>query len=94
MNISRTIGRSMTMARTACCIGFSTLLLTACSSPPKPPAVDESTKRPVNAQSAVDLKSCQGDLSRAAILVSEMARAGAGWRGGDSDDQGAVAARC
>jgi outer membrane protein OmpA-like peptidoglycan-associated protein len=37
--------------------------------------VDESTKRPVNARAAVDLKACQGDLSRATILVSEMARA-------------------
>jgi len=65
------------MARTACCVGVSALLLTACSSPPKSPSVDESTKRPVNAQVAVDLKSCQGDLSRATILVSELARAGA-----------------
>jgi len=38
--------------------------------------VDESTKRPVNAKAAVALKACQGDLSRANILVSEMARAG------------------
>jgi outer membrane protein OmpA-like peptidoglycan-associated protein len=77
MTISRTIYKSMTKARTACCVGVSALLLTACSSPPKPPSVDESTKRPVNAQAAVDLKTCQGDLSRATILVSEMARAGA-----------------
>jgi len=53
------------------------LLLTACSSPPKPPVVDESTKRPVNAQAAIDLKACHGDLSRATILVSEMALANA-----------------
>ena len=52
------------------------LLLTSCSTPPKPPSVDESTKRPVNARAAVDLKSCQGDLSRATLLVSELARAG------------------
>jgi len=64
-------------ARTVCCVGIGALLLSSCSSPPKPPSVDESTKRPVNAQAAVDLKTCQGDLSRAAILVSEMARAGA-----------------
>ncbi|MDP1901129.1 MAG: OmpA family protein [Rubrivivax sp.] len=38
--------------------------------------MDESTKRPVNARAAVDLKACQGDLSRATILVAEMARAG------------------
>jgi len=81
MTISRTIYKSLAttfaMARTACCVGVSALLLTACSSPPKPPSVDESTKRPVNAQAAVDLKACQGDLSRATILVSEMARASA-----------------
>jgi len=76
ITISGTIYKSMTKARTACCVGVSALLLTACSSPPKPPSVDESTKRPVNAQAAVHLKTCQGDLSRATILVSEMALAG------------------
>lgn len=63
-------------AHTACCVGLGAMLLTSCSTPPKPPSVDESTKRPVNARAAVDLKACQGDLSRASILVSEMARAG------------------
>jgi len=80
MTISRTIYQAhMTTfraARTVCCVGFGALLLTSCSSPPKPPAVDESTKRPVNAKAAVELKACQSDLSRATILVSEMARAG------------------
>ena len=73
---SRTIYNAVTTAHTACCVGIGALLLTSCSSPPKPPSVDESTKRPVNARAAVDLKACQGDLSRATILVSEMARAG------------------
>ena len=80
MTISRTIYKAVCRARsaahTACCVGIGALLLTSCSSPPKPPSVDESTKRPVNARAAVDLKACQGDLSRATILVSEMARAG------------------
>ena len=75
MPISRTIYKALTTAHTACCVGIGALLLTSCSSPPKPPSVDESTKRPVNARAAVDLKACQGDLSRATILVSEMARA-------------------
>lgn len=66
----------MTTARTACCAGLSALLLASCSSPPKPPSVDEGTRRPVNARPAVDLKACQGDLSRATILVSELARSG------------------
>ena len=75
MPISRTIYKVVTTAHTACCVGIGALLLTSCSTPPKPPSVDESTKRPVNARAAVDLKACQGDLSRATILVSEMARA-------------------
>ena len=53
-----------------------TSLLASCSTPPKPPTVDESTKRPVNARAAVDLKACQSDLSRASIVAAEMARAG------------------
>ena len=73
---SRTIYKAVTTAHTACCVGIGALLLASCSSPPKPPSVDESTKRPVNARATVDLKACQGDLSRATILVSEMARAG------------------
>ena len=73
---SRTIYKAATTARTACCVGLAALLLTSCSTPPKPPSVDESTKRPVNARAAVDLRACQGDLSRVTILMSEMARAG------------------
>ena len=74
--VSRTIYKAMRTAHSACCIGIGALLLTSCSTPPKPPSVDESTKRPVNARAAVDLKACNGDLSRATILLSEMARAG------------------
>ena len=74
--MSRTIQKVATTTHTACCVGIGALLLTSCSSPPKPPSVDESTRRPVNARAAVDLKACQGDLSRSTILVSEMARAG------------------
>ena len=73
---SRTIFKAVTMARAACCVSLGALLLTSCSSPPKPPSVDESTRRPVNARAAVDLKACQGDLSRATILVSELTRTG------------------
>ena len=72
----RTIDKAATAARTAFCVGIGAMLLTACSTPPKPPSVDESTKRPVNIRAAIDLKACQGDLSLATILVSEMARAG------------------
>jgi outer membrane protein OmpA-like peptidoglycan-associated protein len=76
MSISRTIYQPLATACMAGCVSIGALFLTACSSPPKPPSVDESTKRPVNAKVAVDLKSCQADLSHATTLVSEMARAG------------------
>ena len=76
MSIHATIHKGFETAHTACCVIVSALLLASCSSPPKPPSVDESTKRPVNAKTAVELKACQGDLSRSTILVSELARAG------------------
>jgi outer membrane protein OmpA-like peptidoglycan-associated protein len=80
MSQYRTLHKGLANARNlggrACCIAIGAMLLASCSSPPKPPSVDESTKRPVNARAAVDLKACQGDLSRATILLSEMARAG------------------
>jgi outer membrane protein OmpA-like peptidoglycan-associated protein len=50
------------------------VLLSACSSPPKPPTVDESQKRPANAQMAVDLMVCQNDLQNTRILASESGR--------------------
>lgn len=76
MSIHATIHKGFETAHTACCVIVSALMLASCSSPPKPPSVDESTKRPVNAKTAVELKACQGDLSRSTILVSELARAG------------------
>ena len=76
MSIHATIHKGIETAHTVCCVAVSALLLASCSTPPKPPSVDESTKRPVNAKMAVELKACQGDLSRSTILVSELARAG------------------
>jgi outer membrane protein OmpA-like peptidoglycan-associated protein len=76
--VFRTIDKAVTTARIACWVGIGMLLLSSCSTPPQPPSVDESTRRPVNAKTAVDLRACQGDLSRATLLVSEMARAGVG----------------
>ena len=75
MSTHATIHKGFESAHTACCVIVTALLLASCSSPPKPPSVDESTKRPVNAKTAVELKACQGDLSRSTILVSELARA-------------------
>ena len=53
---------------------FLVALLSACSSPPKPPTVDESQKRPANAQMAVDLMVCQNDLQNTRILATESGR--------------------
>jgi hypothetical protein len=75
MSMPLKINKSIKTASTACCVGLAALALMACSSPPKPPTVDESTRRPVNTRAAVELKSCEGNLSRATILVSEMGRA-------------------
>ena len=50
------------------------LTLAACSSPPKPPTVDESQKRPANAQMAVELQVCKNDLQNTRILATESSR--------------------
>jgi outer membrane protein OmpA-like peptidoglycan-associated protein len=50
------------------------LLLSSCSSPPKPPAVDESRRRPVNTAMAVDLQACRSDLENTRILAAESVR--------------------
>jgi outer membrane protein OmpA-like peptidoglycan-associated protein len=70
--ITPTINQAMKTARTASCIAIGALLLASCSTPPQPPSVDESTKRPVNTRAAVELKACQGDLSRASLRVTEL----------------------
>ena len=50
------------------------LVLGSCGSPPKPPTVDESTKRPVNSAMAVDLQVCKGELQNTRILANESGR--------------------
>lgn len=49
-------------------------LLTACSSPPKPPTVDESTRRPVNSAMAVELQVCRNDLHNTRLMATESGR--------------------
>jgi outer membrane protein OmpA-like peptidoglycan-associated protein len=46
-------------------------VLGSCSSPPKPPTVDETQKRPANAALAVNLQTCEGDLQNTRIVVRE-----------------------
>jgi outer membrane protein OmpA-like peptidoglycan-associated protein len=50
------------------------LLLASCSSPPKPPTVDESQKRPVNSRTAVELQVCKSDLQNTRLLATESGR--------------------
>ena len=50
------------------------LALVSCSSPPKPPTVDESQKRPVNSQMAVELQVCKNDLQNTRLLATESNR--------------------
>jgi phosphosulfolactate phosphohydrolase-like enzyme len=50
------------------------LWLGSCGSPPRPPGVDESAKRPANARTAVELQACKGNLQNAHIEASESSR--------------------
>ncbi len=50
------------------------LLLASCSTAPKPPTVDESHKRPVNSQMAVELQVCKNDLQNTRLLATESGR--------------------
>lgn len=50
------------------------LMLSSCNSPPKPPTVDESLKRPVNAPMAVELQACRNDLQNTRLLATESGR--------------------
>ena len=50
------------------------LVLGSCRSPPKPPTVDESLKRPVNSAMAVELQVCKSDLQNTRIVATESGR--------------------
>lgn len=50
------------------------LLLASCTSPPKPPTVDESKKRPVNSAMAIDWQTCKSDLKNTQLLATESRR--------------------
>jgi outer membrane protein OmpA-like peptidoglycan-associated protein len=51
------------------------LALASCSSPPKPPSVDESTRRPANLTANIDLQACRSELQNTLIVATENARA-------------------
>jgi outer membrane protein OmpA-like peptidoglycan-associated protein len=48
--------------------------LGSCSAPPKPPTVNESSKRPVNTAMAIELQSCKTDLQNTGITANESSR--------------------
>ncbi len=50
------------------------MVLSSCGSPPKPPTVDESNKRPANSAMAVELQVCKSDLQNIRILATESSR--------------------
>jgi len=50
------------------------LTLASCGTPPKPPTVDESQKRPVNSHMAVELQVCKNDLQNTRLLATESGR--------------------
>jgi outer membrane protein OmpA-like peptidoglycan-associated protein len=50
------------------------LLLASCSSPPKPPSVDEANKRPANVAMAIDLQACKSELHNTRIVATESNR--------------------
>lgn len=50
------------------------LVLGSCSSPPKPPTVDESSRRPANSAMAVELQVCRNDLHNTRLSATESGR--------------------
>lgn len=58
-------------ARTLALAVMTALIAGCSSSPPKPPRVDDSKKRPVNVSQAVDLQMCRTELSAAKIVLTE-----------------------
>jgi outer membrane protein OmpA-like peptidoglycan-associated protein len=50
------------------------LALGSCGSPPKPPTVDESLRRPVNSAVAVQLQVCSNDLQNTRIRAAASSR--------------------
>lgn len=50
------------------------LVLGSCTSPPKPPTVDASTRRPANSAMAAELQVCKNDLQNTRISANESDR--------------------
>ncbi len=62
----------MTQPRTGIATAILAVAIVSCSStPPRPPDVDESGKRPANSAGAVELQVCRGELADARAQMSE-----------------------
>ena len=61
------------------------IVVASCSSPPKPPTVDETQRRPANTAVGVELQACKGELQNTRILANESMRS--------AESAGATAAR-
>lgn len=53
------------------------LLLGSCGAPPKPPGVDESSRRPANTAAAMELQVCKSELQNTRIGAAESGRVAA-----------------
>lgn len=51
------------------------VLLASCSTPPKPPTVDEGQRRPANTLAAIELQQCRSSLHNTRQLATEAERA-------------------
>jgi outer membrane protein OmpA-like peptidoglycan-associated protein len=51
------------------------VLLASCSTPPKPPTVDDAQRRPANTQAAIELQQCRSNLHNTRQLATEAERA-------------------
>lgn len=56
---------------------IAAIVVCSCSSPPKPPTVDEKNKRPANVAAVVELQACRGDLDSTRQLARDRARSAA-----------------
>ena len=58
-------------AMTRLALALTVAAVSSCSSPPKPPSVDDSTRRPVNDLRMIELQRCTGELSATRITLHE-----------------------
>ncbi|MFN7197322.1 MAG: OmpA family protein, partial [Hylemonella sp.] len=68
--------RTRLLAPLAACLPWL-LLLASCSSPPRPPSVDDARKRPANTAMAVEMQACTSELQNSQLRVLDAERSAA-----------------